>query len=80
MEILAALAAVDYVVEVDDQAWSDFCLRLSPDVVVRGAGPDASPSDAGPVSTVGHCKVVNLPLEPGYSATQLIERIKQSTP
>jgi rfaE bifunctional protein nucleotidyltransferase chain/domain len=80
MEILAALAAVDYVVEVDDQAWPEFCLRLSPDVIVRGAGSDASPSDADPVSTVGRRKVINLPLEPGYSAAQLIERIKQPTP
>jgi rfaE bifunctional protein nucleotidyltransferase chain/domain len=80
MEILAALAAVDYVVEADDQAWPEFCLRLSPDVIARGAGSDASPPGADPVSTFGHCKVINLPLEPGYSTARLIERVKQPKP
>lgn len=80
MEIVAALAAVEYVVEFEDQTWPEFCARLSPDLIVRGAGADTSPSGADQASRVAHGKVINLPLEPGYSTAQLIERIKQPTP
>jgi rfaE bifunctional protein nucleotidyltransferase chain/domain len=77
-EILAALAAVDFVVELDGPP-HEFLERLRPDVVVAGAssGPESSaspdPADAA-LAAIG-CKIVLLPLEPGYSTTRLIERI-----
>jgi rfaE bifunctional protein nucleotidyltransferase chain/domain len=79
MEILAALAAVDYVVEIDDQSWPDFCARLSPDVVVRGAdgeAPSSAPKIHGARDPAAP-RIETIPLEPGYSTAQLIERIKQ---
>jgi rfaE bifunctional protein nucleotidyltransferase chain/domain len=79
MEILAALAAVDYVVEFDDPTPSEFLKRLLPDVAVKGgsAGSDQSAFlEASELEALG-CRVVRVPLEPGHSTTRLIERIAQ---
>jgi rfaE bifunctional protein nucleotidyltransferase chain/domain len=69
MEILAALAAVDYAVEFDAPTPNGLVARLEPDIVVVGAGDAATPCPAG--------KIVSIPLEPGYSTSRLIERITQ---
>lgn len=88
MEILAALASVDYVVEFDDRSWSEFCSRLSPDVIVRGA-PEA-PATATAASANSRatralkteavsaaCRIETIAREPGCSTEKLIERITQ---
>lgn len=79
-EILAALAAVDYVVELDDVPLADFLERFVPDIFVRGrpAEVDAPTVHQDAALARAGCKIVNLPLEPGYSTTRLLERIAQS--
>lgn len=79
-EILAALAAVDYVTEFDGESPYGFLARLLPDVVVIGgsAGTNGiAGRDANDLPRLG-CKVVRVPLEPGYSTELLIERILES--
>jgi D-glycero-beta-D-manno-heptose 1-phosphate adenylyltransferase len=79
MEILAALAAVDQVVEFDVLTPDQFLARLNADVVVEGGG-DSDPaftdrSEAGTTEP----RIVHVPLEPGHSISRLIDRIKQLT-
>jgi rfaE bifunctional protein nucleotidyltransferase chain/domain len=76
-EILAALAAVAYVVEFEGPSPREFLARLLPDVIVLGAsdGSDLSaPLEFADLEALG-CKVARIPLEPGYSTSRLIERI-----
>ncbi len=77
-EVLAALAAVDYVVIFDEPTPRELIARLLPDVLAKG-------SDWGPGEIVGReeveaagGRVVSTPLEGGYSTTTLIERIRES--
>jgi rfaE bifunctional protein nucleotidyltransferase chain/domain len=79
-EILAALSAVDFAVVTGDSP-AEFLQKLRPDVFVCGDEADGEASsaarnalDRGDLGAMG-CKVVRLPLEPGYSTTRLIERI-----
>jgi rfaE bifunctional protein nucleotidyltransferase chain/domain len=76
-EILAALAAVAYVVEFEGPSPLEFLARLLPDIIVIGGsgGSDLSaPRELADLEALG-CKVVRVPLEPGYSTSRLIERI-----
>lgn len=75
-EILAALAAIDYVVESQDSSPGEFFAQLLPDVIVLGgAGSDPSAlREVAELEALGS-KVVRVPLEPGYSTARLIERI-----
>lgn len=78
-EILAALAAVDYVVEFDEPSPREFLARLLPDVFVRGAaaGAEEAASPDDKALEASGCRVVRVPLEPGYSTARLIERISE---
>jgi rfaE bifunctional protein nucleotidyltransferase chain/domain len=76
-EILAALAAVDYVTIFDEATPREIVAALLPDILVKG-------SDWGPNEIVGReevegagGKVISFPLEPGYSTTGLIDRIRR---
>lgn len=77
-EILAALAAVDCVVEIDEPP-AEFLSRIEPDVVVSG-GSDGAHTTGGhdAPATEGPWTVIHVPLEPGYSTTRLRERIAGS--
>lgn len=77
-EILAALAAVDYVTVFDEPTPRELIARVLPDVLVKG-------SDWGADEVVGReeveaagGRVVSIPLEPGYSTSRLIERARLS--
>jgi D-glycero-beta-D-manno-heptose 1-phosphate adenylyltransferase len=77
-EILAALEAVDFVVLFDEPTPQRLIARLLPGVLVKG-------NDWGPNEIVGReeveaagGRVVSIPLEPGYSTTSLIQRIRNS--
>lgn len=78
-EILAALAAVDCVVECDEASPREFLGRFRPDIFVRGgaAGADEAADREDEALEAMGCKVVRIPLEPGYSTTRLIERIAE---
>jgi rfaE bifunctional protein nucleotidyltransferase chain/domain len=76
-EILAALAAVAYVVEFQGPSPREFLARLMPDLIVLGGsgGSDQSvPREFADLEALG-CKIARIPLEPGYSTSGLIERI-----
>lgn len=78
-EILAALAAVDYVVEFDEPTSREVFARLAPDFVVKGGDAGSQESaflDDEAVKTAGG-QVVRVALEPGYSTSFLLERISQ---
>ncbi|MDQ2670682.1 MAG: D-glycero-beta-D-manno-heptose 1-phosphate adenylyltransferase [Gemmatimonadota bacterium] len=77
--VLAGLAAVDCVVLFDDDTPLALVQALEPDVLVKGAdyardrivGADAVEARGG--------RVVRVPLEPGYSTTSLVERLRASS-
>jgi rfaE bifunctional protein nucleotidyltransferase chain/domain len=74
-EILAALAAVDYAVELGPLSLDEWVLRLRPDVFVQG-GFDNALHNPNSAEAQG-CKVLHIPLEPGYSTIGLVEKIQQ---
>jgi D-beta-D-heptose 7-phosphate kinase/D-beta-D-heptose 1-phosphate adenosyltransferase len=76
-ELLASLACVDAVVIFDEETPHEIVTRIQPDVLVKGA-------DWGPDNIVGRDvvearggRVVRMELEPGFSTTQLIERVRR---
>jgi rfaE bifunctional protein nucleotidyltransferase chain/domain len=75
-EILAALAAVDYVVALDSLEPRDLIAQLQPEIVVEGAADSSSlPARKNPAGTWP--STVFIPPVPGYSTARLLERIKQ---
>ncbi|MGH9737435.1 MAG: adenylyltransferase/cytidyltransferase family protein [Candidatus Acidiferrales bacterium] len=81
-EIVAALDAVD-VAAVADGTLSEFLTKFRPDAFVRGDERSSETVDSernlsadleSMLTEIG-CKLVRLPLEPGFSSTGLIERI-----
>ena len=77
-EILAALAAVDFVATFDEATAAEFIARLAPDVFAQGGegSRENACADDDAVKAAGG-QVVRLPLEPGYSTSRLLERISQ---
>jgi cytidyltransferase-like protein len=73
-EILAALAAVDYALEVAPEALPDLLVELRPDIVVEGAG-QAPPTRLARAAIADGSALVRIPLEPGHSTAGIIERI-----
>jgi D-glycero-beta-D-manno-heptose 1-phosphate adenylyltransferase len=76
-ELLAALEAVDFVVLFGEPTPRELISRLLPDVLVKG-------SDWGSTEIVGReevegagGRVVSIPLEPGYSTTNIVEKIRK---
>ena len=76
-ELLAALAAVDFVTVFDEATPRELIAEILPAVLVKG-------SDWDPDEIVGRAEVeaaggevVSISLEPGYSTTKLIERIRR---
>jgi rfaE bifunctional protein nucleotidyltransferase chain/domain len=75
-EVLAALAAVDYVTIFDEPTPRELISRVLPDILVKGA--DWAPGQiAGreEVEAAGG-RVVSIPLAPGYSTSDLVQRIR----
>ncbi len=78
MEVLAALACVDYVVAFEEETPFEIIEEIVPDVLVKGG-------DWTPDRIVGRerveregGKVLSLPYAPGYSTSGIIERIVDS--
>ncbi len=74
--VLGGLACVDAVVLFDEDTPAELIAALQPDVLVKGA-------DYGPGQIVGADvvegrggRVVRVPLEPGYSTTGLIAKVR----
>jgi rfaE bifunctional protein nucleotidyltransferase chain/domain len=76
-EILAALACVDVVVLFDEDTPYALIARLQPDVLVKGADwPEEAMVGRDIVEARGG-RVVRVPFEPGYSTTNVIEKIRK---
>lgn len=76
-ELVAALSSVDAVVIFDEDTPHAIISRLQPDVLVKGA-------DWGPDHIVGRDvvearggRVVRVELAPGYSTSDIIERVRR---
>jgi len=76
-EILAALAAVDYVVIFDEPTPRLLIARLLPDVLVKGGDWGADEIVGREEVEAAGGRVVSVPLEPGYSTTALLEQIRR---
>jgi D-beta-D-heptose 7-phosphate kinase/D-beta-D-heptose 1-phosphate adenosyltransferase len=75
MEILAALACVDFVVAFEEETPFEIVEEIVPDVLVKGG--DWTPDRIVGRETVERAggRVLSLPYAPGYSTSGLIERI-----
>jgi len=75
-EVLAALAAVDYVTVFGEDTPQQIIARVLPDVLVKGGdwGPDQIVGRADVEAAGG--RVVSIPLEPAYSTTALLGRVR----
>lgn len=78
-EILAALAAVDYVTIFNEPTPREVIARVLPNVLVKGG-------DWGTNEIVGReeveaagGRVVSIPLEPGYSTTEILRKARRTT-
>jgi cytidyltransferase-like protein len=78
-EILAAIAAVDFVAIFEEATAAEFIARLAPDIFAQGGETDSSANDCADDDAVKAAggQVVRLPLEPGYSTSRLVERISE---
>lgn len=77
--VLAALAAVDVVTLFDEDTPHDLIVALEPDVLVKGADyPREHIVGAEYVEARGG-RVVRVPILPGQSTTQLLERVRASS-
>jgi D-beta-D-heptose 7-phosphate kinase/D-beta-D-heptose 1-phosphate adenosyltransferase len=77
-EVLAALASVDYVTIFDEPTPRELISRVLPSVLVKGA--DWAPDQVAgreEVEAAGG-RVVSIPLAPGYSTTNLVQRIRNA--
>ena len=78
-EILAALESVDAVVIFDDLTPQNVIARLVPDVLVKGGdwGGDRIVGREEVEAAGG--RVVSAPVVPGYSTTEIVRKIREST-
>ena len=75
-ELLAALACVDGVVIFDEDTPADIIGRVQPDVLVKGADW-AADQIVGRETVEGRGgKVIRIRIEPGWSTTNILEKIR----
>lgn len=77
-EVAAALAAVDAVVLFDEDTPEALIAELQPDILVKGADWSHWIAGRDLVEARGG-KVVALPMEPGFSSTQIVNSLLKST-
>ncbi|HVL68498.1 MAG TPA: D-glycero-beta-D-manno-heptose 1-phosphate adenylyltransferase [Vicinamibacterales bacterium] len=76
-EILAALACVDAVVFFDEDTPAEIIRAIQPDVLVKGADWAADAIVGRDTVEARGGTVVRVPIEQGYSTTDIIERIRK---
>jgi D-beta-D-heptose 7-phosphate kinase/D-beta-D-heptose 1-phosphate adenosyltransferase len=74
-EMLAALQCVDYVVIFDDADVSGLVRRILPDVLAKSAEYTLDQVVGRDIVERHGGRVVLVPMKPGYSTTQLVQRI-----
>lgn len=77
-EILAALAAVDYVAVFDEVTPREIIARVLPDVLLKGGDWGSNEIVGREEVEAAGGRVVSIPLEPGYSTSAIIERIRST--
>ena len=75
-EIIAALRAVDAAVVFDEDTPHEIIAALLPDVLVKGADWPADQIVGRDVVEKRGGRVVRVPIEPGYSTTRLVDRMR----
>jgi D-glycero-beta-D-manno-heptose 1-phosphate adenylyltransferase len=78
-ELAAALEAVDAVVFFDEDTPRALIAEILPDVLVKGADWSHFVAGREEVEAAGG-QVLNLPLEPGYSTTNIVEVLLSKRP
>lgn len=76
-ELLAALEAVDFVVLFGEPTPRELIRQLLPDVLVKGADWDATEIVGREEVEEAGGRVVSVALEPGYSTTGILEKIRK---
>ncbi len=76
--VLSALAAVDAVVIFDEDTPLELVRALNPDVIVKGGDYTESTVVGAPEVRARGGRVVIVPLTPGQSTTQIIERLRDT--
>jgi rfaE bifunctional protein nucleotidyltransferase chain/domain len=77
--LLAALHAVDCVVVFPEETPLELIRALHPDVLVKGADYEPAQIVGAPEVEGWGGRVVRVPLLPGRSTTDLVDRIRQSS-
>jgi len=77
-EVALALEAVDAVTLFDEETPRELIAEVLPDVLVKGADWSHFIAGREEVEAAGG-KVVAAPLEPGYSTTNIVERLLSQT-
>jgi rfaE bifunctional protein nucleotidyltransferase chain/domain len=78
-EVLAALACVDAVCVFDEDTPAEIIRAVQPDVLVKGADwAEDAIVGRDTVEALGG-RVVRVPIEPGWSTSAIIDKIKSST-
>ena len=81
VEVLAALQCVDFVVIFEETTPVDAIARLQPDVHCKGADyapPHGKPIPEAPIVASYGGRIEFLPLVPGLSTSDLVQRMKDS--
>ena len=78
-ELAAALEAVDAVTLFDEETPRDLIAAVLPDVLVKGADWSHFIAGKEEVEAAGG-QVMTIPLEPGYSTTNLVELLSARRP
>jgi D-glycero-beta-D-manno-heptose 1-phosphate adenylyltransferase len=78
-EILAGLSSVDAVVVFDEETPHDIIAAIQPDVLVKGADWAADAIVGRDIVEARGGRVVRVPVEPGYSTTAIVSKIRKSS-
>jgi len=79
-ELLASLASVDAVVVFDEDTPAAIIQLVQPDVLVKGADWAADQIVGRDVVEARGGRVVRVAIEPGYSTTSIVERVRSVRP
>jgi rfaE bifunctional protein nucleotidyltransferase chain/domain len=77
-ELLAALASVDAVAIFDEDTPQELIAALQPDILVKGADWAEDAIVGRDIVEARGGRVVRVTVEPGYSTTSILERIRRS--
>ncbi len=75
-EVLAELSSVDYVTIFDEPTPRELITRVLPNILVKGADWAQNEVAGREEVEAAGGRVVSIPLAPGYSTTNLIEKIR----